>query len=145
MISMSKKAALTLAAIMLLPSINAQANEQNPNNAIAQASQSTTIGLKEFRDLRDVSTLNLCYSLAQKVEYKTAAAVSLLAMINLIKERYNSKVIGMPSNAKTAKGLQNWVAGTLLVKTSLVCPKLMPESELEIANRIKAASKKSTK
>ena len=74
---------------MLLPSINAQANEQNPNNVIAQASQSATISLKEFRDLRDVSTLNLCYSLAQKVEYKTAAAVSLLAMINLIKERYD--------------------------------------------------------
>ena len=144
---MSSKATFTALALttLLIPMNSAHAAKIEGGEMISQARplssiSSTTIGLAEFRDLRDLTTLNLCYSLSQKVDYQPAAAASLAAMTKLITERYKGKVSGMPATANTAKGLKNWIASNILVKASFVCPKNIPAAALEAAEKIKQAS-----
>ena len=102
-----------------------------------------TIGIKEFRDLRDVTALNICYSLSKKIDYSQSSSAALSALLNIIKKRYKSQITGMPQSAQTSKGLRDWVAGNLLVQTSLVCPKLIPPKELQTAKKIRATVQKS--
>ena len=132
---------------LLIPINGAQAAKIEDGEMISQARPlssigSTTIGFSEFRDLRDVTTLNLCYSLLQKVDYQPAAYASVTAMTKLITERYKGKVSGMPATANTATGLKDWIAANILVRASSVCPKNLPATELEVAEKIKQASKK---
>ncbi|KZR82346.1 hypothetical protein PMIT1342_00812 [Prochlorococcus marinus str. MIT 1342] len=147
---MSSKSTFTALALttLIIPINSAHAAKIEGGEMISQARplssiSSTTIGLNEFRDLRDVTTLNLCYSLSKKVDYQPAAAASLAAMTKLITERYKGKVSGMPATANTTTGLKNWIAGNILVKASLVCPKNLPATELEVARKIKQAAKTS--
>ncbi|KGG27298.1 hypothetical protein EV13_0314 [Prochlorococcus sp. MIT 0702] len=146
---MSSKSTFTALALttLLIPINSAHAAKIKGGEMITQTRPlssigSTTIGLAEFRDLRDVTTLNLCYSLSQKVDYQPVATASVAAMTKLITERYKGKVSGMPATANTAKGLKNWIAGNILVRASSVCPKNLPATELEVAEKIKQASKK---
>ena len=112
-------------------------------NNTAILKKTDTIGIKEFRDLRDVTALNICYSLAQKIDYNQSSSSALSALLNIIKKRYKSQITGMPQSAQTSKGLRDWVAGNLLVQTSLVCPKLIPPKELQTAKKIRATVQKS--
>ena len=135
---------------LLIPINGAQAANQGKQKLISQSVPassigSKTIGLNEFRDLRDVTTLNLCFALSQKLTYEPVAKASVAAMNKLIAERYKGKVSGMPAIAKTPTGLKNWVAANILVKASSMCPKNLPASELEVAEKIKNAEQQKQK
>jgi hypothetical protein len=139
--ALSMGTGMATAADLLLaaPSSAAGNLAQNKPGTTAPSKQ---IDLQGFSQLADLSALNICYSMAQKVEYKPAGIAATAALYTLIKEQYNSKVQGMPKAAADKKILNQWIAGNILLKASAICPTKLPKDVLNEANRIRAAQKR---
>jgi hypothetical protein len=100
------------------------------------------ISWQDFSQLADLSALNVCYAITQKVEYKAAGIASTAALFTLIKERHNSRVAGMPKAAEDKTVLNQWIAGNILLKSAAICPSKLPKDVLNEATRIRAAQKR---
>ena len=123
----------------LAPISAATLTAQNRSGA---AKPNKQIDLLDFSQLADLSALNICYSMTQKVEYKPAGIAATAALYTLIKDQYNGKVQGMPKAAEDKKVLNQWIAGNILLKASAICPTKLPKEVLNEAVRIRGAQKR---
>lgn len=113
-------------------------NDKILAEASAQESSQPELDSEQIILLSGLLALNICYSVAKKIDYTTAATAATSSLYTFVRDRYSGRVEGAPPQFQGTAKLVEWLALDLQLRTISICPSRLPDQVIEESKRIRS-------